>query len=63
MRMTIGLILWAGVANTAFAHPVDGSFTAALSHQVFGAHHLLFTFALIAFVLYLGRRWHRRDRV
>jgi len=42
---------------------VDGSFTAALSHQVFGAHHLLFTFALIAFVLYLGRRWHRRDRV
>ncbi len=63
MRMTMGLILWAGVATTALAHPVDGSFTEALGHQVFGAHHLLFTFALIALVLYLGRRWHRRNRV
>ena len=63
MRMTIGLILWAGVANTAFAHPVDGSFTEALGHQVFGAHHLWFTVALIALVFYLVRRWHRRDRI
>jgi len=63
MRMTMGLILWAGVANTALAHPVDGSFAEALGHQVFGLHHLLFTVLLLAVVLYLGRRWYRRDRV
>jgi hypothetical protein len=63
MRMTFGIILWAGVAETALAHPIDGSLSVALGHQLLAPHHLLFTLALIGLVVYLGRLWHRRNRV
>lgn len=63
MRMIFAMFLWAGVAETALAHPVDGSLTVALGHQLVAPHHLLFTVALIGLVFYLGRLWHRRNRL
>jgi hypothetical protein len=62
MRLTIGLILWACLANTAFAHTLDGDVATAVGHQLFGLHHLLFTVALVGLVYFLARLWHRRDR-
>lgn len=63
MRLIIGMILYAGAANTALAHTLDGDIVTAIGHQMFGSHHLLFTVALVAFVYYLVRLWRRRDRI
>jgi NADH:ubiquinone oxidoreductase subunit 6 (subunit J) len=63
MRMIIGTILGAGVANTALAHTLDGDIVTAVGHQFFGSHHLLFTVALVALLYCLVRLWRNRDRV
>jgi hypothetical protein len=63
MRSIIAMILWAAAANPALAHTLDGDIVPAIEHQLFGAHHLLFTVALVAFVYYLARLWRRRDRI
>lgn len=63
MRMIFAMLLSAGVAETALAHPVDGSLSVALGHQLLAPHHVLLTVALIGLVVYLGRLWHRRNRV
>ncbi len=63
MQKTIGMILLAGATSSALAHSVDGNVVTSLSHQFFGAHHLLLPVVFIAVIIYLSRRWKRRDRV
>lgn len=63
MRRLFGMILLASSAELALAHTLEGGGVAALSHQLLGMHHLLLPVVLIAAVFYLGRSWHRSNRV
>jgi hypothetical protein len=62
MRIITSLILLTGVAGTAMAHTGDGIVVAALSHQIFGLHHLPFSILLVVAVVFAIRRWHSGKR-
>ena len=63
MRILFGMILLASTTELALAHTLEGSAVQALSHQLLGMHHLLLPVVVIAAVFYLGRSWHRSNRV
>ena len=63
MRMITTLLLLTGFAGTAMAHTGDGVLPAALTHQVFGLHHLPVSMLLVIVTAFAFRRWHRSKRV
>ena len=63
MRMMTSLLLLTGVAGPAMAHTGDGMLVPAISHQIFGLHHLPFSILLVVVAIYVVRRWHRGERV
>jgi len=62
MRTITGLLLLTGFAGTAMAHTGDGVLLSALSHQLFGLHHLPFSILLVVAVVFLIRRRHSSKR-
>lgn len=63
MRRIVSLVLLVGATNTALAHTVDGSTLAMLGHEIFGLHHLPLSIAVIGLAIYVGRSWHRSNRL
>jgi hypothetical protein len=63
MRMITSLLLLTGVAGPAMAHTGDGVLVSALSHQLFGLHHLPFSILLLVAVVLVIRRWQSGERV
>lgn len=62
MRMIMGLLLLTGLTSTAVAHTGDGVLLTALSHQLFGLHHLPFSILLVAGAVFVVHRWHSSKR-
>ncbi len=62
MRTITGLLLLTGFAGTAMAHTGDGVLLSALSHQLFGLHHLPFSILLIVAAVFAIRRWQSSKR-
>jgi len=62
MRFITSLLVLAGASETAMAHTGDGLLPEALSHQVFGLHHLPFTILLVVAAVFVIRRWQSRKR-
>ena len=63
MRMITSLLLLTGVAGPAMAHTGNGVLVSAVSHQIFGLHHLPFSILLVVVAITIIRRWHRGERV
>ncbi len=59
MRLITSLLILAGVSETATAHTGGGLLPEALSHQVFGLHHLPLTILLVIAAVVVIRRWQR----
>jgi len=62
MRMITSLLLLTGFAGPAIAHTGDGILLAALSHQLFGLHHLPFSILLVVAAIFAIRRWQSSKR-
>jgi len=62
MRTITSLLLLTGFAAPAIAHTGDGILLAALSHQLFGLHHLPFSILLLVAVIFVIRRWQSSKR-
>jgi hypothetical protein len=62
MRLITSLLLLAGFAGPAMAHTGDGAVLTALSHQIFGLHHLPFSILLIVIAVFAIYRWHSSKR-
>ena len=63
MRMITSLLLMTGFAGTAMAHTGDGVLVTALSHQIFGLHHLPISILLVVVAVFAICRWHSGKRV
>ena len=62
MRLITSLLLLTGFAGPAIAHTGDGAVFTALSHQVFGLHHLPFSILLIVVAVVAIYRWQSSKR-
>jgi hypothetical protein len=62
MRMITSLFLLTGFAGQAAAHTGDGILVAALSHQLFGLHHLPFSILIVVATVFAIRRWQSSKR-
>ncbi len=62
MRLNTSLLLLAGFAGPAIAHTGDGISLAALSHQIFGLHHLPFSILLAVVTIIAIGHWHSSKR-
>jgi hypothetical protein len=62
MRLITSLLLLTGFAGPAMAHTGDGVLLTALSHQVFGLHHLPFSILLIVIAIFAIYRWQSSKR-
>ena len=62
MRLITILLLLTGFAGPAIAHTGDGAVLTALSHQIFGLHHLPFSILLIIIALFAIYRWQSSKR-
>jgi hypothetical protein len=62
MRMITSLLLLAGFAGPAIAHTGDGIPLAALSHQIFGLHHLPVSILLVVATIIAFGHWHSSKR-
>jgi hypothetical protein len=56
MRMITSLLLLTGFAGPAIAHTGEGILVAALSHQLFGLHHLPFSILIVFATAFAIRR-------
>jgi len=63
MRMITSLLLLTGAAGPAMAHTGEGVLVSALSHQLFGLHHLPFSILLLVAVIFVIRRWQSGESV
>lgn len=63
MRMITSLLLLTGAAGPAMAHTGDGMLGPALTHQLFGLHHLPFSILLLVAVILVIRWWQRSESV
>lgn len=63
-RLTTTLVLLAGFANLALAHPLPGDegLVTQLGHQLLSLHHLPLTLLAITAGIMLFRRWKSRER-
>ena len=62
MRMITSLLLLTGFAGPAIAHTGDGILVAALSHQLFGLHHLPFSILIVVAAVFAIHRWQNSKR-
>ena len=62
MRLITSLLLLAGFAGPAMAHTGDRISLAALSHQIFGLHHLPFSILLAAATIIAIGHWYSSKR-
>ena len=63
MRKITGLILLTGAAGTATAPTGDGVLLTAVSHQLFGLHHLPLSILLVVAAVFVIRHWHSGKRI
>ena len=62
MKLISSFLLTAGFAGSALAHTGDGSTLTALSHQLFGLHHLPFSVMALAVTIFVIGCWHISKR-
>jgi predicted transporter len=62
MRLITGLILSMGIAGTALADSGHELSAAAISHHLFGLHHLPINLLLCVAAIYFFRRWQSSKR-